>query len=122
MSRVSLRQSFGHALSGLGSAIRSERNLRIELAIGALALGLSAYAGITRAEWAVILLTIGAVVSAEIANTVVEMLVDLVSPERNELAGAAKDAAASVVLLLAAISVAVGLLILGPPLYAKLFG
>ena len=63
----------------------------------------------TRAEWAVLFLTIAAVLAAEAINTAIEQAVDLACPERNPQAGAAKDVAAGAVLLcaLGAIAVAV---------------
>lgn len=46
--------------------------------------------GITRTEWIVIILCIGVVIAAELFNTAIEKLVDLVSPERHPIAGQVK--------------------------------
>ena len=59
---------------------------------------------------------------AEFANTSLEAVVDLVSPDYHPLAKAAKDEAAAAVLVGALGAVIIGLLILGPPLWARLFG
>lgn len=82
-----------------------DRNLRVHLALGVLAGSFAAVAPLAPGERAVLLLCISAVIAAEAANTAVEAVVDLVSPEWNERARIAKDAAASAVLVLAAGSV-----------------
>jgi len=67
-------------------------------------------------------LTIGVVFAAEMGNSAVESLVDLLAPEYHERAKVAKDAAAGAVLTLAIAAVAVGLCLFGPPLCAALGG
>lgn len=66
---------------------------------------------------AILILTIGAVLAGETINTTVEAIVDLLSPEFNERARVAKDVSAGAVLILSLTAVAVGLMILGPPLW-----
>jgi undecaprenol kinase len=100
---------------------RTQRNARIHVAIGAAACGLGAWLRISRLEWAVIIFTIALVLILEGLNTAVEAAIDLASPKFHPLAKAAKDLAAGMVLIGAIASVAVGSLILGPPLWAKLF-
>jgi diacylglycerol kinase len=53
---------------------------------------------------------------------VAESLVDLVSPEYHPQAKIVKDVTAGAVLLGAILAVIVGLLVLGPPLWARIFG
>jgi diacylglycerol kinase len=69
----------------------------------------------------ILVLTIGAVIAGETINTFVEAIVDLLSPEWHESAKIAKDVAAAAVLILSVSAVVVGLLLLGPPLWARLF-
>ena len=116
----SLVRSFGFALAGIGFLLRTQRNARIHVVVGAAACGLGAWLHISRVEWAVIVFTIALVLILEGLNTAVEAAIDLASPEIHPLAKAAKDLAAGMVLIAAVASVAVGLLILGPPLWAKL--
>jgi diacylglycerol kinase len=118
--RHGLGRSFYFAFAGLGFLFRSQRNARIELAIGAVACALAAWVGISRAEWSVLVFTIALVLILEGLNTAVEAAIDLASPQVHPLAKAAKDLAAGMVLIAAIASIAVGLLILGPPLWAKL--
>ena len=82
---------------------------------------MSVWLKISRTEWAVIAFTIALVLILEGLNTAVEAAVDLSSPNFHPLAKAAKDLAAAMVLIASLASLAVGLLILGPPLWAKLF-
>jgi diacylglycerol kinase len=118
--RSGLPRSFYYAFAGLGFLFRSQRNARIELAIGAAACALAAWLGISRAEWAVLIFTIALVLILEGLNTAVEAAIDLASPELHPLAKAAKDLAAGMVLIAAIASIIVGLLILGPPLWVRI--
>ena len=74
--------------------------------------------GLSLAEWAVFGVMVVVVLAAEMTNTMVEALVDLVSPGYHPLAKVSKDVAAGVVLLTAIGAVVVGLLIFGPRLLA----
>jgi diacylglycerol kinase len=60
------------------------------------------------------------VFAAEFLNTSIEAVVDLASPEIHPLAKIGKDVGAAAVLVAALAAILVGLLILGPPLWAKL--
>jgi undecaprenol kinase len=120
--RTGLVRSFYFAFAGLAFLFRSQRNARIELAIGVIACALAAWVRISRAEWAVLVFTIALVLILEGLNTAVEAAIDLASPDRHPLAKAAKDLAAGMVLIGAIASILVGLLILGPPLWVKLAG
>lgn len=120
MHSQNLLEGFGHAFAGLWYALRTQRNMRVHLviAIGVMALGL--WLKVTPVEGALLTLTIGLVLMSEMTNTMVEKLVDLVNPGYHPLAKVVKDVMAGAVLLTAIISVIVGLLILGPPLWGKL--
>ena len=100
--------------------LRTQRNARIELAVALAVVLLGLWLGLPARDWAVLWLTIGVVLAAEIINTVVEAMVDLVSPAYHDRAKHAKDAAAGAVLVLAITAVLVGLYILGPPLWERL--
>jgi diacylglycerol kinase (ATP) len=115
-------ESFRFAFAGLWYALRTQRNTRIHLTIAACAIALGLWLGISTTQWAVLTLTIGFVLVSEMLNTVAETLVDLISPGYHPLARIIKDVTAAAVLLGAIISVIVGLLILGPPLWTRLFG
>jgi diacylglycerol kinase len=120
--RGSLLRSFFFAFAGLGYLFRTQRNARIHAVAGIVACGLAFYVGISRAEWAVLVFTIALVLILEGLNTAIEAAIDLASPNIHPLAKAAKDLAAGMVLIGAIASVAVGGLILGPPLWRRWFG
>lgn len=105
--------SFYHALEGIRSAIRSEGHLRFHIAAANLIIVFAYFFGITRTEWAILILTVAAVISAELMNTAVERAVDTATHERVLTAKLAKDAAAGAVLIFAAASVAVGICLFG---------
>jgi diacylglycerol kinase len=113
---VGLIRSFGFALEGVSYLIRTQRNARIELAIGAVIVALAAWLRVTALEWAALVLAMALVLALEALNTAIELTVTLASPERHPRAKAAKDVAAAMVLIAAIASVIVGLIILGPRL------
>jgi len=76
---------------------------------------------ISASNWALILLAIAMVWIAEFLNTALEAVVDLATNhQHHELARVGKDVGAAAVLIAAVSSVIIGLLILGPPLWAVL--
>lgn len=113
-----LLHSFRYALEGLFWVWRNERNFRVEAVIGVLALGLGSYLQVNLVP---LVLVSGLVLALELLNSAVESVVDLVSPGYHPLAKRAKDAGAGAVLVAAVAAVIVGLLVLGPPLWARLF-
>jgi diacylglycerol kinase len=120
VKRPNLRQSFGHAWSGLIYALRTQRNARIHLVVGLVIAGLGLWLDLDVVRGAILALTIGAVIVGELLNTALEALVDLLSPDYHDRAKVAKDVAAGAVLVLGLMSVIVGLLILGPAVWEKL--
>ena len=121
MFSVSARvKSFGHALRGLGFVLRTQHNAWIHALVSVAVLGLGLWLGISRQEWAIIILAVTAVWTAEFMNTALEALVDLVAPDYHPLAKIAKDVAAAAVLIGALGAILIGLLILGPPLWQKI--
>ena len=117
-----LAASFGYAFSGLWYALRTQQNMRIHLSVSAAVVALGLYLGLDWTQWAVLALTIGAVLIAEMFNTVAEAALDAATPYYHPLVKIAKDVAAGAVLLTAIMSVGVGLLILGPPLWSRIAG
>ncbi len=110
--------SFGHAFRGL-AALAREPNAQIHFVIAAAICALAAWLERSRADFALLFLAIGLVLAAEAANTALEALADRVAPDHHPLVAKAKDVAAAGVLLAALVAAVVGLLVLGPPLLAK---
>ena len=116
-ARRSWVSSLGYAWAGAHHAWRTQRNFRTETGIGALALSAAVWLG---ADVVPILVCCALVLGLEMVNTAFEALVDLAAPTYHPLAKVAKDVAAAAVLVAAALSALVGLIVIGPPLLARL--
>jgi diacylglycerol kinase (ATP) len=114
--------SFSYAFDGWRYVLRTQRNAWIHGGVSVMVFVLAFWLDLTRFEWAILLLATTLVWLAEFANTALEAAVDLVTPDYHPLAKTAKDVAAAAVLVGALGAALIGLLILGPPLWAKLFG
>jgi diacylglycerol kinase (ATP) len=106
-----LAHSFGFAMQGFRTAFRTERNIKVMLAGATLAVVAGLIVGLDAVRWAIVLLCCGVVLSAELVNTAIETIVDLVSPEFHPLAGRAKDIAAAAVWVLCVIVAGVGIVV-----------
>lgn len=111
--------SFRPAFAGWRYVVRTQPNAWIHLVITVSVFLLGWWLGIDRQDWLAILLATGLVWSAELLNTSVEVVIDLVSPGHHDLAKAAKDVAAGAVVIAALTALIVGALVLGPPLLAR---
>ena len=107
-------KSFGYAMNGIREVIKSEMNMRIHLAASLLVIIMGLIFSINWIEWIFIIICIVLVLSAEIANTIVERYLDTFYPEFNPKVGIIKDMAAAAVLILALGSLIVGLIIFLP--------
>ena len=122
MRQPSFWRSVAHAWAGLVHTFYTQRNARWHFIAALGAIALASWLQLDSTRWAILILTIGAVCAGETINTTVEALVDLMSPDWHERAKIAKDVSAGAVLLLAVTAIAVGLLVLGPPLWNRLLG
>lgn len=105
---------FADAWNGIRLVVRTQPNARVHFACTVVAFAVAALLGLSLGEWAALVTVTALVWVAEALNTAIEMVVDLVSPERQPLAGWAKDAAAGAVLLAAMAAVIVGAIIFLP--------
>jgi diacylglycerol kinase (ATP) len=105
----------------VGAALRSELHLQFHAVATVVVLGAGYYVGLSTLEWALVALSVSSVWAAELFNTAIETLTNLVSPGYHPLAGKAKDVAAGAVLLAALGALVVGGLVFGPKVWA-LFG
>lgn len=115
-------RSFSYALRGLTHLLRTQRNFRIEAALGALAVAAGVLTGLVPWEWVALVLTIALVLILEALNTALEQAVTLASPSFSELARSAKDVSAAAVLIAALASVAVGAALFGPRIASAVRG
>jgi diacylglycerol kinase (ATP) len=112
--------SFRNAFAGWWYVIRTQRNAWIHATATVAVVLLSIWLRSTLRDWAVLILTIAMVWTAEFLNTALEAVVDMASPQRHPLAKVGKDVGAAAVLIAAMSAVLIGVLILGPPLWARL--
>ncbi len=115
-----LISSFRNAFTGLWYALRTQRNARIHLIVTLLVSAVGVWLGLSIEQWCFIILSIGMVWMAELSNTVLENVVDLLSPDYHALAKTAKDVKAGVVVVASLAAVLIGLLVLGPKLLLQL--
>lgn len=120
MQKINRIQSFRYAFAGIWHTLKTQRNAQIHLSIGLVIFILGLVLDLTLTEWAIIALTIGFVLAAEMVNTVAETAMDYLTTEFNPHVKIIKDVAAGAVLTAAITAVIVGLLILGPPLFKRL--
>jgi diacylglycerol kinase len=110
-------KSFKYASAGLKHAFTTQVNFQIQLCVGLLVLVLAFWLNFNRYEWLILILTIGFVLTGELLNTVVEVVVDLAVKEKLlPEAKIAKDVSAGAVLLISIVSVVVGLILFLPHL------
>jgi diacylglycerol kinase (ATP) len=112
--------SFRHAFRGWWYVLRTQHNTWIHASVTAAVIILGLWLGLPARDWAVLILTIAMVFTAEFINTAIEAVVDLATQEHHPLAKIGKDVGAAAVLIAALAAVLVGLLILGPPLWVRL--
>lgn len=110
--------SFKYAATGISYAFQTQRNFRIHVVIGSIAIALGIFLQVGFVEISIITLTIGAVLTMELLNTALESVVDLtVQQSYHDLAKIAKDCAAGAVLISAIVAIAVAGCLLLPPLF-----
>ena len=114
MKNKKLINSFKYAFKGIGSSLKSERNMKIHFAMMVLVIMAGILLNISMWEWIICFILFGLVISLEMVNTAIEIVVDMVSPEYNLKAGHVKDIAAGAVLVNAIVAFIVGLLIFLP--------
>ncbi|MCB0802248.1 MAG: diacylglycerol kinase family protein, partial [Flavobacteriales bacterium] len=94
-------KSFSHAINGLVILIKVEPNARIHLLAAIVVILLAYILKISINEWALIVISIGFVFCAELVNTSIENLSDLVTKEYNPFIKKVKDLGAAAVLVAA---------------------
>lgn len=113
-------ESFRYAFVGWWFVIRTQRNAWIHAIVSIAVILVSIWLDLGAQDWAIIIIAIAMVWTAEFINTALEAVVDLASPEHHDLAKVGKDVGASAVLIAAGSAAIIGFLILGPPLWQKL--
>ncbi|ANU23518.1 diacylglycerol kinase family protein [Planococcus donghaensis] len=107
-------RSFWFAAQGIGTALKREQNIRFHLIAAIIVVIAGWLTVLSYAEWLVIILLIAGMIALEMVNSAIERVVDLVTAELHPLAKQAKDMAAGAVLVFAAASAIIGLIIFLP--------
>ena len=110
------RFSFRNALTGIKTAYKSQRNLRVQIITGFFVIIFGVFLKVSIVEWLILLLTILVVLVTEIFNTALEFTVDLFSTEYSKQAKKAKDISAAGVLVTAIFAIFIGIIIFLPKL------
>ncbi|NOR61123.1 MAG: diacylglycerol kinase family protein [Rhodobacteraceae bacterium] len=111
-------RSFGFALEGLGYAVKTEGNARVHLVATLLVISLGFGFGVSRGEWMALTGAIGLVWLAEMLNTALEILCDIVEPKRSGAIKRVKDVAAGGVMAAALAAAGIGGLVFWPYIFA----
>ncbi|MBQ8008200.1 MAG: diacylglycerol kinase family protein [Bacteroidaceae bacterium] len=110
-------KSFTFAWKGIMTCAGHEQNITFHLIAAILVVAAGFFLGISHTEWMVVIICVGMVIAAELFNSAIERLVDLVSPDWNKIAGEVKDIAAGAVLVTAITAAIVGLIVFVPYLF-----
>lgn len=113
-----LTDSFGYAFKGIKYAVQTQLNFRIHTGATVLAVAAGCYLHLQKNEWLWVGLCITLVMAAELFNTAIELLTNIVSPEYNKKAGHVKDVAAGAVTIIALFAAAAGAVIFIPKILA----
>lgn len=113
-SNNSILKSISIASNGLITALKSERNIKIQITIGLLTILLSYFFKVSLIEFIIILICIGIIISLELMNTAIEKCLDLYSLEYNPKIKSIKDVSAASVFFSSILIFIVGCLIFIP--------
>jgi diacylglycerol kinase (ATP) len=113
-------KSTNYAIEGILHGVRTQRHLRYHFLTAAVVLFLSYLLGLSRIEFVMVSLAVILVISAEMLNSAIESVVDILSPQYSEKARVAKDIAAGAVLITAFGAAVLGYIILSPYLKSVL--
>lgn len=111
MRKPPIHRSFLNAFRGVFLIIKTERNFQIECIALLINLFLVFYFQLSSIDAALILIVSFGVLSAEIFNTAIERICDVIQPEFDKRIGFIKDVSAGAVILMAVISVIIGILV-----------
>ena len=122
MKNKKLINSFKYAFSGIISAFKTERNMKIHVSVMILVILCGIIFKLETWEWIVCICLFALVIGGELFNTAIEIVVDLAMPKINDKAKKSKDVAAGGVLVFAIGSAIIGLIIFIPKIINLLIG
>ncbi len=109
--------AFKNAFNGMYHFFKTERNGQIELVCTFIVIGLAFYCTCNTLEWISILFCIAIVFGAEMFNSALEKVCDLIQPEFNKKIQYIKDVSAAAVLICSIISAIIAAIIFLPKIW-----
>ena len=109
-------RSYRFAWNGISHSTKHENNFRYQIIAGLVVIVAGLYLKLNIRSWLIIILLIGLVLMAELFNTAIERLADIVHPEEHPEIGKVKDVAAGAVLVISVTAFIIGVIIFGPAL------
>ncbi len=114
----SLIHSFKYAFQGIWASFKSERNMKIHVFMMILVLIFGFWLKINYSEWMICIILFALVIAAELFNTAIEEIVDMISMNISPQAKLVKDISAGAVLVMAIAASIIGGMIFIPKLFA----
>ena len=114
LDKKKLRHSFKYAFNGIKTCINNEQNMFIHFTVATIVVIGAIIFKISVIEWMLCSVMIALVFAAELINTSIEAVCDLVSQEENKFIKVAKDTAAGAVLVFAISAFLIGIMIFVP--------
>jgi diacylglycerol kinase len=111
---ASFFSTFLYAINGISATIRAEKNMRIHLLITSAVVIAGLLFRITKIEWIVVLLCSGCVIAAEMVNTAIEKLADIITTEKDNRIKMVKDISAGAVLIISITACGAGIILFLP--------
>jgi len=108
---------FKHAFAGIKYAFFSQPNFRIHFIFAIFTVLAGTLFSLSHPEWLILVFTICLVFMAEMINTALESLTDLIEIKHNRYAKIAKDVSAGMVLLTSFTAIIIGLVIFIPHIF-----
>ncbi len=113
-------KSFGYSIEGLKYAYKYEQSMLVHVIATVCVISANFFFHVSGIEWLITILAIGMVLSAELINTAIEAVVDLVTLEIHPLAKIAKDCGSAATFVLALMAGAIGIVVYVPYIIALL--
>ena len=112
MKSQPIQQKIKNAINGIIFTFKTESNFRFHCYSAILVFLVFIFLQPSLIWWALIIICIGLVIAAELANTAIETLLDHIHPEIHPEVGKVKDIMAGMVLILSILAAIIGLLAL----------
>lgn len=112
----SLTRSFTFAFEGILAGLRNERNMVIHFGLMALVVVFGVIMQLSQSEWIYCIFLFGLVIMAELFNTAIETIIDMIMPDFDPRAKIAKDTSAGAVLAISIAAALIGAIIFLPKL------